>query len=200
MTLNQLQLNVYAIILLTAMFLMMACEDKSDRYGKDAIRTNQDMLLHSQTDQKQRTNKVPLNKQELEAFFPLRIGKYERDFQHVSEDMATTEGAFGQGKIYMKIVDSHGPIGSSIITTFNALYDLKEEMQPATIIEKKSQNGIKTVNRYETDTGNSSIELIYLNRFHVLLQGKNLTPEELWHLFRYDHYVESLKQFSKVND
>lgn len=200
MKLNHFQINLYPVTIIMVMLMAMSCKDNTSQDNKEAIRVTKDMLLRSPKDEVELKNKIPLNKQELEDSFPLRIGTYERDFQHVSEDMATTEGAFGDGKIYLKIVDSHGPIGSSIITTFNALYDLKEEMQPATIIEKKSQNGIKTVNRYETDTGNSSIELIYLNRFHVLLQGKNLTPEELWHLFRYDHYVESLKQFSKVND
>ena len=183
------------LLLLAVLIQCVSCKNHTPENG-DASKTQTETVYKKSSP----INSKALNKQELEDSFPFRIGHYERDFLNVSDDMATSEGAFGDGKIYLKIVDSNGPIGGSIITTFNALYDLKEEMQPATIIEKKLQSGIKIVNRYETDTGNSSIEFIYINRFHIMLQGKNLTPDELWHLFEYDYYIAILKQFSKIKE
>lgn len=184
MTFIRLNWELKSVSLLVLVILCVSCKNLTRQNGDTAKTENEALVKESS-----KINIKGLNKKELEESFPLRIGNYQRDFQHVSEDMATTEGAFGDGKIYLKIVDSYGPIGGSIITTFNALFDLKEEMQPATIIEKKLQNGTKTVNRYETDTENSSIEFIYQNRFHVLLTAKKMTPNELWNLFEFDSYL-----------
>ncbi|PIV50365.1 MAG: hypothetical protein COS19_04110, partial [Flavobacteriaceae bacterium CG02_land_8_20_14_3_00_34_13] len=96
-------------------------------------------------------------------------------------------------KIHLKIADAAGPLGNSLITMFNALFELIEENPPTIQVENKLRNGIKTINRYETDTQNASIEFIYINRFHMLLTGKKLTPDELWSLFDFDNYISSLQ-------
>lgn len=183
-----------ALVLLTAIIFTISCKDNSMQENKATVKSNKNILEQSSPKASEQLNsKTPLNKQELEDTFPIRIGDNERDFLNVSEDMATSEGAFGNGKIHFRISDAAGPLGSSVITLFNATYDLNENFPPTTLVEKKLRNGIKTRNRYETDTQDASIEFIYINRFHMLLTGKNITPDELWTLFEFDNYISSLQ-------
>jgi len=171
----------------------IACKAETKQTIVPEINSTIEKALIKSSDQKPVSEKIHLNRQELEDTFPFRIGDLERDFLQVSGDMATTEGAFGNGKIHLKIADAAGPLGNSLITMFNALFELIEENPPTIQVENKLRNGIKTINRYETDTQNASIEFIYINRFYMLLTGKKLTPDELWSLFDFDNYISSLQ-------
>ncbi|OIP50754.1 MAG: hypothetical protein AUK33_06525 [Flavobacteriaceae bacterium CG2_30_34_30] len=176
-----------------AFICIIACKAETKQTIVPEINSTIEKALIKSSDQKPVSEKIHLNRQELEDTFPFRIGDLERDFLQVSGDMATTEGAFGNGKIHLKIADAAGPLGNSLITMFNALFELIEENPPTIQVENKLRNGIKTINRYETDTQNASIEFIYINRFHMLLTGKKLTPDELWSLFDFDNYISSLQ-------
>lgn len=178
---------------LIAFLILNACknEQKDIDKAKSIVGDVENIITPSK--QKELKNKVPLNAQELEDAFPFRIGKYERDYLQVSGEMATSEGAFGNGKIHLKIADAAGPLGNSLITMFNALYDLKEENPPTVIVQNKLRNKVKTTNRDQTENQNASIEFIYIDRFHVQLTGKNITTDELWELFEFDSYISSLQ-------
>jgi hypothetical protein len=182
------------LILLPAAFLALsACKNDTKEVNKVNSIVNDIEKIVTPSKQKALKNKVPLSKQELEDTFPFKIADYERDYLQVSDEMTTSEGAFGNGIIHLRIADAAGPLGKSLITMFNAIYESKEENSPTVRWQKKLRNNIKTINRYETDTQNASIEFIYINRFHVMLTGKNITPDELWNLFEFDNYLSSLK-------
>lgn len=183
---NQILIGIFLVLLFSS-----CKQENENKKTSDEATTIQEEVI--KVAKKNVQNKTPLNKQELEDTFPIRIGDFERDFLEVSEDMATSEGAFGNGKIYLKIADSAGPLGNSLITMYNAIYDLKEEDSPTVTWQKKLRNNIKTINRYETDTQNASIEFIYVDRFHMLLTGKKITTDELWNLFEFDNYISSLQ-------
>lgn len=181
------------IQLCIAFLILNACknEQKDIDKAKSIVGDVENIITPSK--QKELKNKAPLNAQELEDTFPFRIGKYERDYLQVSGEMATSEGAFGNGKIHLKIADATGPLGNSLITMFNGLYDLKEENPPTVIVQNKLRNKVKTTNRDQTENQNASIEFIYIDRFHVQLTGKNITTDELWELFEFDSYISSLQ-------
>lgn len=182
------------LILLPVSFLVInACKNDQKEVPNTKSIVDDIEKIITPSDQKALKGKIPLTRQELEDTFPFRIGDFERDFLEVSEDMVTAEGAFGNGKIHLKIADSAGPLGNSLITMFNAIYESKEEKSTTVIWQNKPRNNIRTINRYETDAQNASIEFIYLNRFHMLLTGKKITPDELWKLFEYDNYISSLQ-------
>lgn len=185
--------RIIFILLSVAFLVFNACKNDPKEINKAKSIVDDIEKITTLSDQKALKDKIPLNRQELEDTFPLRIGDLERDFIDVSGDMATSEGAFGNGKIHIKIVDAAGPLGPSIITMFYATYDIKEETSPTTLIEKKMRNGIKTVNRYKTDNQDASIEFIYIDRFYKRLTGKKITPNELWNLFEFDNYISSLQ-------
>lgn len=191
-TLN-LHKTKYLLICTLAFICFNACKSESKQPNVPEINKTIEQALTKSNARKPVSEKIPLNRQELEDTFPFRIGDFERDFINVSEDMATSEGAFGNGKVHLKIADAAGPLGSSIITMFDATYDLDEDFPPTTLVEKKLRNGIKTVNRYETDNQDASIEFIYIDRFYMLLSAKKMTPDELWNLFEFDNYISSLQ-------
>jgi len=171
------------------LLLLSACKDRSQNKntGEDAINIVKEA---SNAGQKKLQNKIPLNRQELEDTFPFRIGNYERDFLEVSEDLANAQGSFGDSKIHLKITDGAGPMGQ-VITMFNAIYNQKEPENSAA--KKTVRNGQKIIEHHYTENNQSSIEFIYIDRFHVFLEGKQMTPDELWNLFEFDNYLSSLQ-------
>ncbi|PKP27024.1 MAG: hypothetical protein CVU03_00295 [Bacteroidetes bacterium HGW-Bacteroidetes-2] len=185
--------RIILILLPVAFLVFNACKNDQKEINKAKSIVDDIEKIMTPSDQKVLKEKIPLNRQELEDTFPFRIGDLERDFINVSGDMATSEGAFGNGKIHLKIADAAGPLGPSIITMFNAGYDLNEDFPPTTLVEKKLRNGIKTVNRYQTDNQDASIEFIYIDRFYMLLSAKKMTPDDLWNLFEFDNYISSLQ-------
>ncbi len=185
--------RIILILLPVAFLVFNACKNDPKEINKAKSIVDDIEKIMTPSDQKVLKEKIPLNRQELEDTFPFRIGDLERDFINVSEDMATSEGAFGNGKIHLKIADAAGPLGPSIITMFEATYDLNEDFPPTTLVEKKLRNGIKTVNRYQTVNQDASIEFIYIDRFYMLLSAKKMTPDELWNLFEFDNYISSLQ-------
>ncbi len=176
-----------------AFICLNACKSESKQTAVPEKNNTTQKAIEKPTSQKPVSDKIPLNRQELEDTFPFRIGDLERDFLQVSEDMATSEGAFGNGNIHLKIADAAGPLGNSLIVMFNALYELKEENPSTVLVQNKLRGNLKTINRYETETQNASIEFIYIDRFHMLLTGKKITPDKLWNLFEYDNYISSLQ-------
>ncbi len=183
----------YLLICALAFIYLNACKSETKQNSVRETNNVTEKAVKNSSSKKPVSEKIPLNKQELEDTFPFRIGNFERDFLEVSGDMATSKGAFGNGKIHLKIADAAGPLGTSLITMFNAIYESKKEKASTVIWQNKLRNNIKTLNRYETDTQNASIEFIYIERFHILLTGKKLTPDELWNLFEYDNYISSLQ-------
>ncbi|MEA1787213.1 hypothetical protein U1E44_14015 [Arenibacter sp. GZD96] len=183
----------YLLVSTLLLICFNACKSESKQPNVPEINNTIEKALTKPSARKPVSEKIPLNRQELEDTFPFRIGDLDRDFINVSEDMATSEGAFGNGKVHLKIADAAGPLGSSIITMFDVTYDLDEDFPPTTRVEKKLRNGIKTVNRYETNNQDASIEFIYIDRFHMLLSAKKMTPDELWNLFEFDNYISSLQ-------
>lgn len=176
-----------------ALICFIACKSEPKQTTAPEKNNTTEKAITKTTSQKPVSEKIPLNRQELEDTFPFRIADLERDFLNVSGDIATSEGSFGDAKIHLKIADAAGPLGPSIITMFNATYDLNEDFPPSTLVEKKLRNGIKTVNRYQTDNQDASIEFIYIDRFYILLSAKKMTPDELWQLFEFDNYISSLQ-------
>ena len=191
-TLN-LHKTKYLLICTLALICLNACKSESKQTAVPETNSATEKAITKTTSQKPVSEKIPLNRQELEDTFPYRIADLERDFLQVSEDMATSEGAFGNGKIHLKIADAAGPLGNSLLVMFNALFELKEENPPTVQVQNKLRGNLKTINRYETDTKNGSVEFIYIERFHILLTGKNRTPDELWNLFEFDNYISSLQ-------
>lgn len=183
----------YLFIGTLILFCFNACKSEPKQTADPETNNTTEKAVKKPSTQKPVSEKIPLNRQELEDTFPFRIADLERDFLNVSGDMATSEGSFGDAKIHLKIADAAGPLGPSIITMFNATYDLNEDFPPSTLVEKKLRNGIKTVNRYQTVNQDASIEFIYIDRFYMLLSAKKMTPDELWQLFEFDNYISSLQ-------
>lgn len=183
----------YLFIGTLILFCFNACKSEPKQTADPETNNTTEKAVKKSSTQKPVSEKIPLNRQELEDTFPFRIADLERDFLNVSGDMATSEGSFGDAKIHLKIADAAGPLGPSIITMFNATYDLNEDFPPSTLVEKKLRNGIKTVNRYQTVNQDASIEFIYIDRFYMLLSAKKMTPDELWQLFEFDNYISSLQ-------
>ncbi len=193
MTKFHLHKTKYLLIYSLLLYCFYACKSESKQTFVPEINNTIEKATIKPSSQKPVSKKIPLNRQELEDTFPFRIADLERDFLNVSGDMATSEGSFGDAKIHLKIADAAGPLGPSIITMFNATYDLNEDFPPTTLVEKKLRNGIKTVNRYQTDNQDASIEFIYIDRFYMLLSAKKMTPDDLWQLFEFDNYISSLQ-------
>lgn len=178
------------LLIITAAFLVLnACKNDQNEVNKAKSIVDDIEKTITPSDQIALKDKVPLNKQELEDTFPVKIGAYERDFINVSEEMGTAKGAFNDGRITLSITDAAGPMGS-LITMFNALYDLKETNDAS---EKTIRNNQKIIEVFNKDTNESSIEFIYVNRFHIFLTAKGMTPDELWKLFEFDNYISSLQ-------
>ncbi|PIV49901.1 MAG: hypothetical protein COS19_06200, partial [Flavobacteriaceae bacterium CG02_land_8_20_14_3_00_34_13] len=83
-----------------AFICIIACKAETKQTIVPEINSTIEKALIKSSDQKPVSEKIHLNRQELEDTFPFRIGDLERDFLQVSGDMATTEGAFGNGKIH----------------------------------------------------------------------------------------------------
>lgn len=186
------------LIIPFAFLALNACKNDQNEVNKAKSIVDDIEKTITPSDQIALKDKVPLNKQELEDTFPVKIGAYERDFINVSEEMGTAKGAFNDGRITLSITDAAGPMGS-LITMFNALYDLKETNDAS---EKTIRNNQKIIEVFNKDTNESSIEFIYVNRFHIFLTAKGMTPDELWKLFEFDNYILSLQvldDFDKKN-
>ena len=188
------------IILLPAAFLVLnACKNDPNEVNKAKSIVDDIEKTITPTDLRALKDKVPLNKQELEDTFPSKMGDHDRTYINVSEEMGTAKGTFNDGRITLSITDAAGPMGSQLITMFNALYDLEETNDAS---EKTIRNKQKIIEVFNKDTNESSIEFIYVNRFHILLTAKGMTPDELWQLFEFDNHISSLlvlNDFDKKN-
>ena len=188
------------IILLPAAFLVLnACKNDPNEVNKAKSIVDDIEKTITPTDLRALKDKVPLNKQELEDTFPSKMGDHDRTYINVSEEMGTAKGTFNDGRITLSITDAAGPMGSQLITMFTALYDLEETNDAS---EKTIRNKQKIIEVFNKDTNESSIEFIYVNRFHILLTAKGMTPDELWQLFEFDNHISSLQvlnDFDKKN-
>lgn len=188
------------IILLPAAFLVLnACKNDPNEVNKAKSIVDDIEKTITPTDLRALKDKVPLNKQELEDTFPSKMGDHDRTYINVSEEMGTAKGTFNDGRITLSITDAAGPMGSQLITMFNALYELEETNDAS---EKTIRNKQKIIEVFNKDTNESSIEFIYVNRFHILLTAKGMTPDELWQLFEFDNHISSLlvlNDFDKKN-
>lgn len=181
--------RIILILLPVAFLVFNACKNDPKEINKAKSIVDDIEKIMTPSDQKVIKEKIPLNKQELEDTFPFRIGDYERSYFVVSEEMGNAKGSFNNGRITLNITDAAGPMGSQIITMFNAMYDLEDANDP----KKSIRNNQKTIEVFQKDTNESSIEFIYVNRFHIFLTAKKMTPDELWTLFEFDNYISSLE-------
>lgn len=179
------------LLIISATFLALnACKNDPNEVNKAKSIVDDIEKTITLSDLRALKDKAPLNNQELEDTFPSKIGDHDRTYINVSEEMGTAKGTFNDGRITLSITDAAGPMGSQLITMFNALYDLEE---PNDASEKTIRNKQKIIEVFNKDTNESSIEFIYVNRFHIFLTAKGMTPNELWTLFEFDNYISSLQ-------
>ncbi len=138
-------------------------------------------------------DKQPLNQQELLDIFPFRIQEHSSENVKVVPGIAMVTGSFGNS-IKLTIQDFAGTEAIAI-TYFIETYDMNLGSK---IIYKEREN-IKTKSIYQNE--NSEIIFVYLNRFMITLEGKKMTPDQLWELFDVGilSSLEVLDQFNNRN-
>ncbi|MEX0996807.1 MAG: hypothetical protein WDZ45_07150 [Flavobacteriaceae bacterium] len=136
-------------------------------------------------------DKQPLNQQELLDIFPFRIQEYSSENVKVVPGIAMVTGNFGNS-IKLTIQDFAGTEASAI-SYFIETYD----MNLGSKIIYKEREHIKTKSIYQNE--NSEIIFVYLNRFMITLEGKKMTPDQLWELFDVG-ILSSLKVLDQYNN
>lgn len=186
------KLRIIKIVLLIAFLFVVGCKDNQQISN---IKSAAKILEVNDAATKDLSSKTPLTHQQFEAIFPLKIQNMERDFIMVSTEVSNVHGTFGEGKIDLKITDAAGAFGPGLITMFEAIYNASESSISTVVLTKKVRNNIKTIGTHHPDYNDGSMEFIYRNRFHVIINAKNMTPDDIWNLFDVDKYLSDLNQF-----
>jgi len=139
-------------------------------------------------------DKQPLNQQELLDIFPFRIQEHSSENVKVIPGVAMVTGSFGES-IKLTLQDYAGTNANAIFDFLESYENEKKSISPV----YKERENIITKNLYQNENG--EISFVHLNRFIITLEGKKMTPDQLWEIFDVGilSSLEVLNQFNNRN-
>ena len=118
-----------------------------------------------------------------EAFFPKKIGPYNRINVGVSETIGVGSATYIKGEDYgnsMTYVVTDGyRKGSAAIRNFKGSYQSKQDWPEGTEFISQERDGFKTVALLRHNYNNYKVSTLYDNRFVITVEGHE-KPDELW--------------------
>ncbi|MFV0593275.1 MAG: hypothetical protein ACK5M7_18015 [Draconibacterium sp.] len=132
---------------------------------------------------------TPLNGDELESAFPLKIRDLELNGK-ITVVAQQVMGQFGHRKeLMLSVMDGAGN-NSQAVAFFIARYKLPYEPGSDTNsfkLIKKERDGINTLTDYHINRGKCEVWFLYRNRYVVTVENNDntakMTPDELWAAF-----------------
>lgn len=198
-----LMINIKSFMSLFLFIMLISCDELPTKPTVEKNRTNKDSTV-SQSSQKTNSNdndfllgtlkdKLPLNQQEFEDVIPIEINELKLKESKVVESLQMIQATYG-AKFKLIIQDYAGTDGKAI-QLFNQSYENASGSNQ--IYKERDGYETKSVIKY----GDSELSYIYLNRFLITLEGKKMTPDQLWEFFDPDllSSLDILDQYNNRN-
>lgn len=196
-------INIKSFMSLFLFIMLISCDELPTKPAVEKNRTNKDSTF-SQSTLKSNSNdnefllgtlkdKLPLNQQEFEDVIPIEINGLKLNESKVVESLQMIQATYGT-KFKLIIQDYAGTDGRAI-HLFNQSY---ENVSGSNQIYKE-RDGYQT--KSSVRYGDSELSYVYLNRFVITLEGKKMTPDQLWEFFDPDllSSLDVLDQFNNRN-
>lgn len=137
--------------------------------------------------------KLPLNEQEFKDVIPIEINGFQLKDSKVMQNLQMIQATYGtQFKI---VIQDYAGTDGKVIQLFNESY--KNASGSNQIYKERDGYETKSSMSY----GDSELSYVYLNRFVITLEGKKMTPDQLWEFFDPDllSSLEILNQYNNRN-
>ncbi|MEC7263117.1 MAG: hypothetical protein VXW38_05215 [Bacteroidota bacterium] len=193
----------YMFPLLALPLFLWSCNNKLDTRNKDAgpsvsANKNTEALptkstVGSMNDLKAMGDKLrkatPTSKETFKEWLPDELLGMQRTGYTlgamVMGEIASVEVHYASAdkvrKLKVELMDCAGEMGASVAmaaqTTLIMDYEEESETKSKRILAK---NGVRAVEEYQKNKGNTILEALIENRFYVKVTGEKMEPEEVW--------------------
>lgn len=136
-------------------------------------------------------DKLPLNQQEFEDILPVEINGFKRNETKITESLQMAQATYGHD--FKLTVQDYASTDGKAIQLFKQTYENASGSKQI----YKERDGYQT--KSMTRHGDSELSYVYINRFVITIEGKKMTPDQLWDFFDPD-LLSSLDVLDQYDD